>query len=360
MPHPTPISASNKCRVPAGLSPRKALRGFAPGRLDGRMWVALGWIVMMAGLIWWVTSRNSTGSKPAAEVKLATSPAIVAPAAAGKPWKVGLPGNVALDLVWIAPGMFTMGSPATEVGRNANEGLQTQVTLTKGFWLGKYVVTQAQYTTLMGTNPSYFSSLGKDFPVEQVSWEDAMMFCQKLTAQEQVAGRLPAGYAFTLPTEAQWEYACRAGTTGPYAGNLDAMAWYADNSGHTTHPVGKKQPNAWGLYDMHGNVWEWCADWYGPSYSGGSVTDPLGPTSGGRRVSRGGGWRDAAADCRSAGRSCFGHYYTDGGLGFRVALSSSPLWSCSTEQGERSRITAIQKIDCSQNPTPTKCRSIRT
>ncbi len=310
---------------PTAVSPaRTAYCRFAPGRLDVRMWVALVWVVGMAALIWWVTSRNSTGSKPVAEVKLATTPAIVIPAAAGKPWKVGLPGNVALDLVWIAPGTFTMGSPATEVGRDANEGPQTQVTLTQGYWLGKYLVTQVQYQAVMGSNPSYFSASGKDMPVEQVSWDDAMVFCQKLTAQEQAAGRLPAGYAFTLPTEAQWEYACRAGTTGPYAGNLDAMAWYADNSGHTTHPVGRKQPNAWGLYDMHGNVWEWCADWYGGSLLGGSVTDPTGPASGSFRVFRGGGWDVGARDCRSAYRFYGGPGRRSNALGFRLVLSSGP------------------------------------
>ena len=309
---------------PTAVSPaRTAYCRFAPGRLDVRMWVALVWIVMMAGLIWSVTSRNSMVSKSAAGVRLATIPAVVAPAAAGKPWKVSLPGNVALDLVWIAPGTFTMGSPPTEVGRNANEGPQTQVALTKGFWLGKYLVTQGQYQAVMGSNPSYFKALGKDVPVEQVSWNDAMMFCQKLTAQEQAAGRLPAGYAFTLPTEAQWEYACRAGTTGPYAGNLDAMGWYAQNSNNKTHPVGSKQPNAWGLYDMHGNVWEWCTDWFGPD-PGGSVVDPLGPASGAVRVIRGGCWLHDAASCRSAFR--FGGEPGNRGhaLGFRLALSPGP------------------------------------
>jgi len=287
------------------------------------MWVALAWVVGMAGLIWWVTKGDSS-SKPVAEVKPATTQVIAGPAAAGKPWKVSLPGNVALDLVWIAPGTFTMGSPATEVGHNNNEGPQTQVTLTKGFWLGKYLVTQGQYQAVMGSNPSYFSALGKDVPVEQVSWDDAMLFCQKLTAQERAAGRLPDGYAFTLPAEAQWEYACRASTTGPYAGNLDAMAWYEVNSGHTTHPVGTKQPNAWGLYDMHGNVWEWCADWYVGSLPGGSVTDPTGPASGSGRVVRGGGWGVGAAYCRSALRGSGMPGDRGFNFGFRLALRSGP------------------------------------
>ena len=138
-----------------------------------------------------------------------------------------------------------------------------------------------------GTNPSRFK--GANLPVEQVSYDEALAFCRKVTEQERAAGRLPEGYEYTLPTEAQWEYACRAGTTGNYAGNLDAMAWYSGNSGSTTHAVGGKQANGWGLNDMHGNVWEWCLDWYG-NYAGGRVTDPRGASSGSNRVGRGGGW----------------------------------------------------------------------
>jgi formylglycine-generating enzyme required for sulfatase activity len=222
-----------------------------------------------------------------------------------------------LEMAYIRPGTFTMGS---ENG-DSDEKPLTRVTLTKGYWLGKTEVTQGQYEALMGANPSNFKNAGRDAPVEQVSWDEAMQFCRKLTERERQAGRLPDGYEYTLPTEAQWEYACRAGTTADYAGNLDAMAWYNQNSGNTTHPVAQKQANAWGLYDMHGNVWEWCRDWYG-NYQGGSVTDPTGPTSGSFRVYRGGGWDLDAGCCRSAVR--FG--YVPGGrgddLGFRLALGS--------------------------------------
>jgi formylglycine-generating enzyme required for sulfatase activity len=250
---------------------------------------------------------------------------VVAMPQSGKGWSIVLPGNVALDLVWIAPGNFTMGSPASETGHIPDERPQTQVILTKGFWLGKYEVTQEQYQALVGTNPSNFKEVGKDAPVETVSWDDAMAFCQKLNAQERASGRLPAGYTFTLPTEAQWEYACRAGTTGPYyATDLGAIAWYADNSGSTTHPVGTKQPNAWGLYDMLGNVWEWCADWSGP-YPDGSVTDPVGPLSGASRVLRGGSWHIVAADCRSACRRDNDPGSRNFYFGFRLALSFSPV-----------------------------------
>ena len=118
----------------------------------------------------------------------------------------------------------------------------------------------------MGSNPSRFK--GSNLPVEQVSWNDAMVFCRKFTERERAAGRLPKGYVYTLPTEAQWEYARRAGTTGAYAGDLNAMGWHSGNAGKKTHSASQKQPNAWGLYDMHGNVWEWCSDWYGDYPSG--------------------------------------------------------------------------------------------
>jgi formylglycine-generating enzyme required for sulfatase activity len=174
----------------------------------------------------------------------------------------------------------------------------------------------------MGGNPSNFKNAGRDAPVEQISWDDAMQFCRKLTERERTAGRLPEGHEFTLPTEAQWEYACRAGTTGDYAGNLDGMAWYSQNSGNTTHPVGQKQANAWGLYDMHGNVWEWCRDWYG-NYPSGGVTNPTGPSSGLYRVIHGGSWAYDAERCRSASRYRFVVGTCESYLGFRLALAPS-------------------------------------
>ena len=167
----------------------------------------------------------------------------------------------------------------------------------------------------MGKNPSTFQTAGKDAPVERVSWIDAMMFCRKLTERERAAGLLPESEAFTLPTEAQWEYACRAGTTGAYSGELDAMAWHSTNSAGTTHPVGAKRPNAWGFYDMSGNVLEWCFDWYG-NYPGGAVTDPSGPERG-YRMARG-GWADASwAFAARSGGSASRVDYT---IGFRLAL----------------------------------------
>jgi formylglycine-generating enzyme required for sulfatase activity len=223
-----------------------------------------------------------------------------------------------IRMVPIPAGTFLMGSPADESGRKANEGPQTTVTLTHDFYLGATDVTQAQWKALMGGNPSVYK--GDARPVERVSWNDATAFCEKLTAREQAAGRLPADCAYTLPTEAQWEYACRAGTTGPHAGDLDAMAWYSSNSNNTTHPVATKLPNAWGLYDMNGNVLQWCLDRFG-NYPGGSVSDPTGPASGSARVFRGGGLTGDAAACRSAARISSSPTVRYNREGFRLALT---------------------------------------
>ena len=194
-----------------------------------------------------------------------------------------------------------------------------RVTLTKEFWLGKTEVTQAQYEAIMGVNPSTFQPGRKDRPVERVSWIDAMAFCRKLTERERAAGRLRDGESYTLPTEAQWEYACRAGSTGAYAGDPNSMAWHNANSGGTTHPVGTKRPNAWGFHDMSGNVLEWCSDWYG-DYPGGTVSDPSGPERGHYRMARGGSWRTDARLGRSAARSGGSAGRLDYTIGFRVAV----------------------------------------
>ncbi len=221
--------------------------------------------------------------------------------------------ELGLTLIGIPAGSFTMG--------DASDGPAHSVTLSRGFWLGKTEVTQGQWDAIMGANPSYFK--GANLPVEQVSWDDCMSFCEKLTSRERAAGRLPSGYRYTLPSEAQWEYACRAGTTGDYAGSLVAMAWYEDNSGQTTHAVSGKQANAWGFHDMHGNVWELCSDWYG-DYPSSNVTDPTGAASGSYRVNRGGGWVLSASNCRSAKRGRISPGVGFNFLGFRLALSPIP------------------------------------
>ncbi len=220
-----------------------------------------------------------------------------------------------------------MGSPESEEDRSDDEGPQHRVTISSGYWIGKYEVTQRQYERIIGVNPSYFK--GADFPVEHVSWDDAQAFCRKLQ------GRLPrelAGKTARLPTEAEWEYACRAGTITPfyYGDSLDSsMANFDGNNPYgggregeyreRTTPVGSFQPNAWGLYDMHGNVWEWCQDWYG-EYPSGAATDPTGPGSGEERVLRGGSWNDRAGYCRSADRFLYDPVTRYVSLGFRLVV----------------------------------------
>jgi formylglycine-generating enzyme required for sulfatase activity len=220
--------------------------------------------------------------------------------------------SIGMQFKLLPGGTFTMG-----------EGKETPhpVTLTKPFELGVYEVTQEQYEQVMGSKPSKFK--GPRNPVEQVDWNDAVAFCRKLS--ELPSGK-SGGYVYRLPTEAEWEYACRAGTTTTYSfgdseSELGAYAWYKDNSGRTTHPVGGKKPNGWGLYDMHGNVFEWCRDWHG-GYPSGSVTDPTGATSSSRRVSRGGSWYDGARHCRSATRNGGAPGYRLSNHGFRVLRSS--------------------------------------
>jgi len=185
-------------------------------------------------------------------------------------------GNTIMEFVRILPGEFQMGSE----GGDDDERPLHLVRITSGFELGKYEVTQAQWEAVMGSNPSHFQ--GGDRPVEQVSANDAQEFLRRLNARGD-------GRRYRLPTEAEWEYAARAGSREARYGNVDDIGWYSGNSGSQTHPVGQKQPNAWGLYDMLGNVLEWCQDRYGP-YSAGAVTDPQGPRSGQYRVMRGGSW----------------------------------------------------------------------
>ena len=228
-----------------------------------------------------------------------------------------LPGGATMEMIYVAPGSFMMGSPESEDGGSNDETLH-RVALTKGYWLGKYEVTQRQWESVMGENPSYFK--GADRPVDNVSWKD----CQRFIAKVDAEARRQFGGGARLPTEAEWEYACRAGTTGRYGGNgnLDDMGWYDGNSRSETHPVGQKRTNAWGFYDMHGNVCEWCSDWYG-SYDG-DASDPTGAASGGDRVLRGGGWLDYARYCRSAYRDGHDPGRRIGYYGFRLCCSAGP------------------------------------
>ncbi len=217
--------------------------------------------------------------------------------------------------ILITAGSYTIGSPPGEGGRSSDES-QAEVRLSQPFWLAKTEVTQAQWEVVMGGNPSSFK--GPNLPVESVSWADAQACITKLNEKR----LLPEGWKFVLPTEAQWEYACRAGEKGPYSGGaLNEVGWYKDNSGTRMHEVGQKNANAWGLQDMHGNVFEWCADWYADTFKGG--IDPAGASSGKYRVCRGGAWDFAASFCRSAYRDRRNPDYRGSTLGFRLALVPS-------------------------------------
>jgi len=252
-------------------------------------------------------------------------------------------------LVWIPPGTFVMGSPTNEAERYSDEGQHT-VTLTKGFYMGKYPVTQGQYLAVMGSNLSCFQTqdwngnpISPDLsrPVEQVSWNDATNYCARLTQSDREAGRIPSTWAYRLPTEAEREYACRAGTTTAfYFGSAihGGMANFYDYYEYDaaigdiyvaspsvpclprTTTVGSSAPNAFGLYDMHGNVWEWCQDWYG-AYPTEVVVDPTGPASGLFRVVRGGNWFFYGRYCRSAFRFVLYPALGYRCIGFRIVLA---------------------------------------
>lgn len=220
-----------------------------------------------------------------------------------------------IDMIWCPAGTFLMGSPANEPLRDSNER-KHRVTLTKGFWIAKTETTQVLWESVMRGNPS--STKGTDLPVESVSWHDALGFCKKLN----LMSKLPNGWQWSLPTEAQWEYACRAGTMEAFAGNLRSIGWFDDYGGERLQSVGTKDPNPWGIHDMHGNVQEWCHDWYSSnSYTDGE-RDPEGPPSGVYRVHRGGSWRNFAQYCRSADRDNALPDSRSGAHGFRVVLKS--------------------------------------
>jgi formylglycine-generating enzyme required for sulfatase activity len=234
------------------------------------------------------------------------------------------------NMAFIRPNTFVMGSPTNEAGRSLDEGPQTTVTLSHGFWIGRHEVTQGEYLAVVGSNPSQFTG-DLNRPVETVSWPDATNYCALLTARNLAAELIPTGSRYRLPTEAEWEYAARAGAStrfsygdDPGGAGLGNYAWYAVNSGIMTHPVEQRAPNPWGLYDMAGNIWEWCQDWQG-AYPGGFVTDPQGPASNpiGSKIIRGGAWEEFENNCRSAARMGFGvsPFLKDYILGFRVVLA---------------------------------------
>jgi formylglycine-generating enzyme required for sulfatase activity len=230
-----------------------------------------------------------------------------------------LTNTIGMKYVLIPAGSFTMGSPPEEAGRDDDEKLH-EVTISKPFYLQTTEVTQGQWKRVMRANPSRFKECGDDCPVENVSWDDAQKFIKRLNEME---GNNK--FKYRLPTEAEWEYACRARNNTPFsfkgdASKLNEYGWYSSNSERQTHPVKTLKPNLLGLYDMHGNVWEWCQDRYG-DYPSSPITDPKGPAASLGRVFRGGGWYGDAQDCRVADRYYFPPVFRNLALGFRLARS---------------------------------------
>lgn len=244
--------------------------------------------------------------------------------------------SIGMRFTLIPKGTFMMGSPDGELWRSEDETVH-EVTISRDYYFGIHEVTQDQYLKVTGVNPSFFQGFrirgsSMNHPVEEVSWEDAVEFCKQLS---QLPEEIKAGRVYRLPTEAEWEYACRASTKTAFSfdekGDLLASyrwyhrdGWFELNSSGETHGVGQKQPNRWGLYDMHGNVWEWCADWYA-EYPEGPLVDPSGPGFGGRRVARGGSYLLGFEDlCRSASRMAFEPTCQNVDIGFRVAMDIRP------------------------------------
>ncbi len=229
---------------------------------------------------WQVTARDDHGHSTSSPVWIFTTAT-----AAGTVRAFEVHDGVEMEFVWISPGTFSMGSPDDEPGHWEDEGPVHQVHISRGFWLGRFEVTQSQWAAVMGSNPSYLAGCDS-CPVETARWDDCQAFLQTLNPR---AGR---GDLYRLPTEAEWEYACRAGSTSTFcfgndASELGEYAWYGGNAEVQTYPVGGKKPNAWGLHDIHGNVWEWVGDWFSSTYygecsQGGTVTakDRQGPENG--------------------------------------------------------------------------------
>lgn len=240
--------------------------------------------------------------------------------------------SVGIKMVWLSADSFTMGSPLDEQGRATNED-QVEVKLTEGFWLGQTEITQGQWIQLMGTSPWQGKSNvyeGKNYAASFISWEDANSFVEKLNSKEQKAGSLPHDWEYSLPTEAQWEFACRGGKKSTFSFGDDpsefaVYGWSAENAFEEgeaySHEVAKKRPNAFGLYDMHGNVWEWCKDNFSTKRAGG--TNPIIDNGESLRVNRGGGWNFSTKCCRSASRLSDAADARFNNLGFRIALFRS-------------------------------------
>jgi formylglycine-generating enzyme required for sulfatase activity len=262
-------------------------------------------IIVIGAVVWFIRgTKTKTGTAAAAqsrEAKATDKKAVPG----GQSFTENISGTP-IEMVYVSGGTFLMGSPLSDAERDKDEGPQAEVTV-QNFEMSKYEITQAQYRAVMGSNPSSFK--GDDLPVDSVSWTEAVEFCRKLSKA--------SGREYRLPTEAEWEYACRSGTKGPYPGNIESLMWYDANSGNQTHPVGQKQPNGFGLYDMNGNVWEWCQSKYAPyPYRADDGREDLQSTD--TRVMRGGSWRSPAKGCRSAYRRRVPP--EDRTIGFRIVV----------------------------------------
>lgn len=268
---------------------------------------------------------QATGGKALSPKTIKSAPARRTPTARPEANSVGM------KLVPIPAGTFLMGSPKAEKGRGTDEA-QVRVTINHPFLISRTVVTTGQWKAVMKSEPwkgQRCVVAGDDAPAVYVDWHDAVAFCRKLTIKERADGWLEKGEHYRLPTEAEWEYACRAGTKSAWSfgadpRKLDAHAWYYGNTGDRkeayAHRVGLKKPNPWGLFDMHGNIYEWCSDWYKSALAGGD--DPQGPSTGTLKVLRGGGWGYDPARCRSADRNKNDPSFTDFSGGFRVVLAA--------------------------------------
>jgi formylglycine-generating enzyme required for sulfatase activity len=302
------IGKSQRAPSPAETSPASPLTQTRP--TGGRRLAAIAGMLLVAIMIGgaaWLIFRKTGQESPVTTKSQQVQQNENKPQVTGQPFTENING-AQLQMVYAPGGTFLMGSPLSETGRDNDEGPQSNATV-PSFYMSKYEVTQAQYKAVIGTNPASFK--GDDLPVDSVSWNDAVEFCRKLSRT--------TGREYRLPTEAEWEYASRAGTTGPYAGSIDALTWYSANSGSQTHPVGQKQPNGLGLYDMYGNVWEWCQSKYRPyPYNATDGREDLQGTE--VRVLRGGSWQSSANSCRSAYRR---RVIPDvRSIGFRIVLAA--------------------------------------
>ncbi len=318
-----------------------------------RMWLIVGAMAAFAGgcgLV--VATEPMTGPSPEQQAapqeqaiaETSATPRQVSPEQQAAAEKLGLPvvitNSIGVKLVLIPAGEFMMGAPQNNADRIADSGPQHRVRITKPFYLGLYEVSRKEYDAVTGSNPSSFKP--DDLPIQNVNWEQSVEFCRKLSARED--------RMYRLPTEAEWEYACRCGHTTRYSfgdepGPLADHGWFRENSAGTVHSVGKKLPSAWGLFDMHGNLWEWCLDWYGEDYYAKSpMDDPSGPATGFDRVGRGGSWDDHASELGAAFR-CFGPPSKRYPItGFRLALDPFGLNTEPVRGGERRDCSLIQKV----------------